>query len=294
MNNFLNDRKAKLENFRKNIRKKQASYEPIDIPDGLFVKCDQCGAAIYEKTLEANHSICPYCEYHFRMNALKRMSLTFDQGSFVEFFGDIESSNPLEMPDYEDKIEKGKKFSGLHEAFLCGTANLVNHQVAVGILDSNFMMGSMGSAVGEKVTRLIEYATEQKLPLIIFSASGGARMQEGILSLMQMAKTSAALEYFDQKGLLFISVMTNPTTGGVAASFASLGDINIAEKSSLIGFAGARVIKQTIRQELPEGFQTDAFQLEHGQVDMIVHRKDMRKTLYKLVQFHQRKPGDRS
>jgi acetyl-CoA carboxylase carboxyl transferase subunit beta len=149
----------------------------------------------------------------------------------------------------------------------------------------------MGSAVGEKVTRLIEYAGEKKLPLIIFSASGGARMQEGILSLMQMAKTSAALHYFDQKGLLYISVMTNPTTGGVAASFASLGDINIAEKSSLIGFAGARVIKQTIRQDLPEGFQTDQFQLDHGQVDLVVNRKDMRKTLYKLLQLHQGRRG---
>ncbi|MBU1094652.1 MAG: acetyl-CoA carboxylase, carboxyltransferase subunit beta [Firmicutes bacterium] len=289
MNDFLNERKHKLEDFKKNIRKKQTNYEPIDIPDGLFVKCDQCGAAIYEKTLEANHSICPYCEYHFRMGALKRLSLTIDQGSFVEINAHIQSTNPLNMEDYQDKLEKGKKLSGLNEAFLSGEATLVGIPIAIGILDSNFMMGSMGSAVGEKVTRLIEYATEKKLPLIIFSASGGARMQEGILSLMQMAKTSAALEYFDKKGLLYISVLTNPTTGGVAASFASLGDINIAEKSSLIGFAGARVIKQTIRQELPEGFQTDTFQLDHGQVDLVIHRKDMRKTLYKLLQLHQGK-----
>jgi len=292
MNDFLNERKHKLEDFKKNIRKKQTSYEPIDIPDGLFVKCDQCGAAIYEKTLEANHSICPYCEYHFRMGAQKRLSLTVDQGSFVEINTHIQSTNPLNMDDYDDKLSKGKKLSGLNEAFLSGTATLVGIPLAIGILDSNFMMGSMGSAVGEKVTRLIEYAADKKLPLVIFSASGGARMQEGILSLMQMAKTSAALEYFDKKGLLYISVLTNPTTGGVAASFASLGDINIAEKSSLIGFAGARVIRQTIRQELPEGFQTDTFQLEHGQVDLIVHRKDMRKTLYKLLQFHQGKKGD--
>jgi len=289
MNDFLNNRKTKLEDFKKNIRKKKTSYEPIDIPDGLFVKCEQCGAAIYEKALDLNHNICPYCDYHFRMGATKRLSLTIDQGSFQEMFANISSINPLNMPDYEDKIEKGKKLSGLNEAFLCGSASLVSIKVAIGVLDSNFMMGSMGSAVGEKVTRLIEYAANERLPLIIFSASGGARMQEGILSLMQMAKTSAALEYFDQKGLLYISVLTNPTTGGVAASFASLGDINIAEKSSLIGFAGARVIKQTIRQELPEGFQTDVFQLAHGQVDMIVHRKDMRKTLYKLLHLHQRK-----
>ncbi|PKK96725.1 MAG: acetyl-CoA carboxylase carboxyl transferase subunit beta [Tenericutes bacterium HGW-Tenericutes-3] len=288
MNDFLNNRKNKLEDFKKNIRKKKTAYEPIDIPDGLFVKCEQCGAAIYEKALEINASICPYCDYHFKMGASKRLTLTIDQGSFQELFSNILSLNPLNMPDYIDKLEKGKKLSGLSEAFLCGTATLVGIKIAIGVLDSNFMMGSMGSAVGEKVTRLIEYATNHQLPLIIFSASGGARMQEGILSLMQMAKTSAALEYFDQKGLLYISVLTNPTTGGVAASFASLGDINIAEKSSLIGFAGARVIKQTIRQELPEGFQTDLFQLEHGQVDMIVHRKDMRKTLYKLLQFHRK------
>jgi acetyl-CoA carboxylase carboxyl transferase subunit beta len=286
VNDFLNDRKTKLEDFKKNIRKKQTNYEPIDIPDGLFVKCEHCGAAIYEKSLEANHSICPYCEFHFRMGAFKRLDLTVDQGSFQEIDHMIMSSNPLDMPDYPDKIKKGKKLSKMNEAFLSGTATIVGLPCAIGILDSNFMMGSMGSAVGEKVTRLIEYAMKQKLPLIIFSASGGARMQEGILSLMQMAKTSAALHYFDQRKLLYISVLTNPTTGGVAASFASLGDINIAEKSSLIGFAGARVIKQTIRQDLPDGFQTDQFQLDHGQVDMVVHRKDMRKTLYKLLQLH--------
>lgn len=291
VNDFINARKEKLEDFKKNVRKKNTNYEPIDIPDGLFIKCDQCGAAIYEKTLVANHSICPYCEFHFRMGALKRLSLTVDQGSFVEINPNIISANPLGMQDYEEKIASGKKLSQLNEAFICGTAMIVGISCAIGVLDSNFMMGSMGSAVGEKVTRLIEHATINKLPLIIFSASGGARMQEGILSLMQMAKTSAALHYFDQKGLLYISVMTNPTTGGVAASFASLGDINIAEKSSLIGFAGARVIKQTIRQELPEGFQTDAFQLTHGQVDLVVNRKDMRKTLYKLLQLHQGKKG---
>jgi acetyl-CoA carboxylase carboxyl transferase subunit beta len=291
VNDFLTERKSKLEDFKKNIRKKHTNYEPIDIPDGLFIKCEQCGAAIYEKNLEANHSICPYCDFHFRMGALRRLDLTVDQGSFQPINSKITSTNPLNMPDYLDKLSTGQKLSKMNEAFLSGTATIVNIPCAIGILDSSFMMGSMGSAVGEKVTRLIEYAGEKKLPLIIFSASGGARMQEGILSLMQMAKTSAALHYFDQKGLLYISVMTNPTTGGVAASFASLGDINIAEKSSLIGFAGARVIKQTIRQDLPEGFQTDQFQLDHGQVDLVVNRKDMRKTLYKLLQLHQGRRG---
>ncbi|TNF08305.1 MAG: acetyl-CoA carboxylase carboxyltransferase subunit beta [Bacillota bacterium] len=289
VNDFLTQRKEKLEDFKKNIRKKNTIVEPIDIPDGLFIKCDQCGAAIYEKALEANHSICPYCEFHFRMGAEKRLYLTVDHGSFVELDRSLTSVNPLNMAEYEDKLSLGKKLSKLNEAFLSGTATIVGIPCAIGVLDSNFMMGSMGSAVGEKVTRLIEHATKEKLPLIIFSASGGARMQEGILSLMQMAKTSAALHYFDQKGLLYISVMTNPTTGGVAASFASLGDIQIAEKSSLIGFAGARVIRQTIRQELPEGFQTDQFQLDHGQVDLVVHRKDMRKTLYRLLLLHQGK-----
>jgi acetyl-CoA carboxylase carboxyl transferase subunit beta len=289
VNDFITDRKNKLEDFKKNVRKKTTTYEPIDIPDGIFVKCDQCGAAIYEKNLETNYLICPFCEFHFRMGHRQRLDLTVDQGSFLELFSNITSTNPLEMPDYLEKIKIGKKLSKMNEAFICGTATIVSIKVAIGVLDSSFMMGSMGSAVGEKVTRLIEYATKEKLPLIIFSASGGARMQEGILSLMQMAKTSAALNYFDQAKLLYISVMTNPTTGGVAASFASLGDINIAEKSSLIGFAGARVIKQTIRQDLPDGFQTDIFQLNHGQVDMVVHRKDMRKTLFKLLQLHDKR-----
>ncbi|MBN2268009.1 MAG: acetyl-CoA carboxylase, carboxyltransferase subunit beta [Acholeplasmataceae bacterium] len=289
MNDFINKRKEKLEAFNKNIRKKNVSVDPINIPEGIFIKCDQCGAALYEKALEANHSICPYCDYHFRLGAERRLSLTVDQGSFEEIDSTVTSTNPLNMPEYEEKIRLGQKLSNQEEAFVSGTASIAGFPCAIGILDSYFMMGSMGSAVGEKVTRLIEFATKKKLPLIIFSASGGARMQEGIFSLMQMIKTSAALHYFNQKGLLYISVMTNPTTGGVAASFASLGDINIAEKSSLIGFAGARVIKQTIRQELPEGFQTDQFQLNHGQVDLVIHRTEMRKTLYQLLKLHQSK-----
>lgn len=286
MNDFLEQRKKRLEEFKKTVRKKQVTYQPIDIPEGLFIKCDQCGAAIYEKTLQIGHYICPFCDYHFRMTAQARMDLTVDEGSLSILFDDIRSLNPLNIESYDEKLKIGKALSKLSEAFLCGTASIVGRKVAIGALDSTFMMGSMGSAVGERVTRLIEYATKHQLPLIIFSASGGARMQEGIFSLMQMAKTSAALLKHDEAGLLYISVLTNPTTGGVAASFASLGDIMIAEKSSLIGFAGARVIKQTIRQELPEGFQTDEFQLNHGQVDMIVHRKDMRKTLHHLLKLH--------
>jgi len=190
------------------------------------------------------------------------------------------------MPDYPQKLTAGAKASGLNEAFLSGTAKLAGRMIAIGVLDSNFMMGSMGSVVGEKVARLVEHACENRLPLILFSASGGARMQEGILSLMQMAKTAGALARFHEAGLFYVSVLTNPTTGGVAASFASLGDVNIAESSSLIGFAGPRVIKQTIRQELPDGFQTEQFQMKHGQVDLVVNRKDMRVTLARLLQFH--------
>lgn len=286
MNDFLEKRKKRLEEFKKTVRKKEVSYKPIDIPEGLFFKCDQCGAAIYEKTLHIGHYICPFCDYHFRMGAKERVDLVIDEGSFQLLFDDIESVNPLHMEHYDDKLKIGKQVSKINEAFLCGTGDVVGIKIAIGVLDASFMMGSMGSAVGEKVTRLVEYATKHKLPVVIFSASGGARMQEGIFSLMQMAKTSAALVRHDEAKLLYISVLTNPTTGGVAASFASLGDIMIAEKSSLIGFAGARVIKQTIRQDLPEGFQTDEFQLNHGQVDMIVHRHEMRKTLYNILRLH--------
>jgi acetyl-CoA carboxylase carboxyl transferase subunit beta len=220
------------------------------------------------------------------MGAEKRLYLTVDQGSFHEIDKGITSVNPLNMPDYENKLAIGKKLSKLEEAFLSGVATIVGIPCAIGILDSNFMMGSMGSAVGEKVTRLIEFASKEKLPLIIFSASGGARMQEGIFSLMQMAKTSAALKRHHAAKLLFISVLTHPTTGGVTASFASLGDIHVAEQGALIGFAGARVIKQTIQQDLPEGFQTAQFQLQHGQVDLVVHRHKLKQTLVQLLALH--------
>jgi len=288
MSDYIQKRKDRLETFKKIVRKKSLVNQPVDIPDGLFYKCDHCGTALYEKQLIANHMVCPICDYHFRLGAHARIDLIIDQGTFVPFYQHIASLNPLEMPDYENKLAIGKKLSNLEEACLCGCGDIVGIQTAICVLDANFMMGSMGSAMGEMVTRLIEHADDHKLPLIIFSASGGARMQEGILSLMQMAKTSGALYRFDQNKGLYISVMTNPTTGGVAASFASLGDINLAEKSSLIGFAGARVIKQTIQQDLPSGFQTDQFQLKHGQVDRVVHRKDLRKTLYHLLSMHQR------
>ncbi len=286
MKNLLDERKIRLAKFQEAIKKRPIQAKPVDIPDGVFTQCEQCNSAIYNKDLEKNLDVCPFCGYHFRINAKKRILFTLDENSFKEIDSFVRSKNPLGMPDYEDKLEKGRRMSKMNEAFISGTGLITGMPVAFGVLDSFFMMGSMGSAVGEKITRLIEYAAKNNLPLIIFSASGGARMQEGILSLMQMAKTSGALNLMDKKGLLYISILTNPTTGGVAASFASLGDINIAERSSLIGFAGARVIKQTIGQDLPAGFQTDAFQLSKGQVDMVILRKHMKETLSNLLKLH--------
>ncbi len=286
MKQLLSERKGKLLEFKKTYRKKEYQYKPVDIPEHLFSQCESCLSALYHHDLDTNLNVCPYCGHHFRITALKRIEITVDEDSFSPLFETLESINILNMPLYDEKLVAAKKYSQLNDAVLCGTAQLSDIPIAIAVLDSHFMMGSMGSVVGEKLTLLIEYAEKHTLPLIIFSASGGARMQEGIFSLMQMAKTSAALSKFNQ---LFISVMTNPTTGGVAASFASLGDINIAEKTSLIGFAGARVIRQTIGQELPEGFQTETFQLAKGQVDLIAHRKDIKSLLEKLLKYHVRK-----
>jgi len=262
---------------------------PSDIPQGLFVACEKCHAAIYQKELDENLRVCPHCQYHFRLNAAERIRVTLDEGSFSELFSKLTSVNPLGMPEYDDKLAKSQALSNMKEAFVGGIGAIDGIQVAFGVLDPFFMMGSMGSVVGEKMTRLVEYATKAKLPLIVFSGSGGARMQEGIFSLMQMAKTSMAVKRHSDAGLLFISVLTDPTTGGVAASFASLGDILIAEQGALIGFAGPRVIKQTIQQDLPEGFQTAEFQLKHGQVDLVAKRRQIKPLLAKLLRLHQ--PG---
>jgi len=287
MPEFLNDRKDRIDTYRKTYRKKKSDITaPIEIPEGLFVQCENCQTAIFQRALDQNDGVCPSCGYHFRIGAAKRLSITVDRGSFVELDSELTSKNPLHMPDYEAKLAAGKQATGMKDAFQGGIATINGIKIAIGVLDSNFMMGSMGSVVGEKVTRLIERAKKSRLPLLIFAASGGARMQEGMFSLMQMAKTSAALALFHEAGLLYISILTNPTTGGVAASFASLGDIKIAEKSSLIGFAGPRVIKQTIKQDLPAGFQTDEFQMSHGQVDLIVERSAMKATLTSLLKLH--------
>lgn len=286
MNNFIDDRQSKVQTFKKDIRKKNLDNQKTDIPGGLFIKCEKCNNPIFAEDLDKNLDCCPKCNHHFRISANKRLDITLDKNSFTELFENVASLNPLDFPEYLDKINKYQNETKEVEAFVCGTGTIKDIPVAIGVLDSYFLMGSMGSVVGEKVTRLIEFATSKNLPLIIFSASGGARMQEGIFSLMQMAKTSATLKYHDLNNLLYISVLTNPTTGGVSASFASLGDVIIAEAGALIGFAGQRVIKQTINQDLPDGFQTSEFQMERGFVDIITNRNQLNELLYKILLIH--------
>ena len=257
----------------------------IDIPIGKWVKCDNCKEIIYKETVRENLNICPNCGHYFRMHIGKRIELLIDDGTYERFDFNIETTNPLGLEDYPKKLKGLREKTGLEEAVSCGTGKINGEKVIICIMDSGFLMGSMGVVVGEKITYAIEQAIEQKLPLIILSVSGGARMQEGIISLMQMAKTTAALTKLDEAGLLYISVLTDPTYGGVTASFASLGDIILAEPNAMIGFAGQRVIKQTIG-ELPEGFQTAEFLLEHGFVDKIVERKDLKETIHKLIKLN--------
>lgn len=254
-----------------------------DIPIGKWVKCDKCKQILYKESLHQNYSICPNCGNHFRLSSRRRVDHIIDKGTFEEFELDIQTSNPLEMPEYIKKLDTLKEKTGLDEAVKCGIGDINSEKIVLCVMDSNFMMGSMGKVVGEKITYSIEKAIELHLPIIIFCASGGARMQEGIVSLMQMAKTSAAVKKLHKAGNLYITVLTDPTYGGVTASFASLGDIILAEPSAMIGFAGQRVIKQTIGEDLPEGFQTAEFLLEHGFVDKVVNRKDMKETLHKLL-----------
>jgi len=257
-----------------------------EIPEGLMNKCPKCGQIQFSKELEKNLKVCSTCGHHFRLSAAERIAMTLDEGSFVEYDADLISEDPLSFPGYKEKLEQQKKASGLKDAIVTGEGTIGGFPVVIGVMSFDFFTGSMGSVVGEKVTRAIERAEEKKLPLIIFSTSSGARMQESILSLMQMAKTSAALARFQNQGGLYISVMTDPTLGGVSASFASLGDIILAEPGAIIGFAGRRVIEQTIRQQLADNFQTAEFNLKHGQLDKVVHRKDMRTMLIKLLEMH--------
>ncbi|KPU42669.1 acetyl-coenzyme A carboxylase carboxyl transferase subunit beta [Oxobacter pfennigii] len=256
------------------------------IVDENSIQCKNCESIVSKETMKNSASVCPVCGHHGRIGAKVRLELIADCDSFEELYKNIETLNPLEYAEYEEKIKKSREQSGLNEAVLTGKCTIDGMKALIGIMDSNFIMGSMGSVVGEKLTRLIEKAMDDKLPVIVFCASGGARMQEGILSLMQMAKVSAALKKLSDGGLLFIPVLTDPTTGGVTASFAMLGDIIIAEPGALIGFAGKRVIEQTIRQKLPEGFQTSEFLQEHGFIDLIVSRHDLKDTLSKLLKLH--------
>ncbi|MBU0549821.1 MAG: acetyl-CoA carboxylase, carboxyltransferase subunit beta [Candidatus Omnitrophica bacterium] len=260
-----------------------------DIPEGLWTKCQDCGQPIYNKTLEESFKVCPKCDYHFVLDAYKRIDLLIDKGTFKEHDAQMSSLDPLEFrgpKSYLEKIAKDQEITGLKEAAVAGEGLLDSERIMLAVTDSRFIMGSMGSVVGEKITRAIERATEQRLPVIIVSGSGGgARMQEGMFSLMQMAKTSAALYYYHKAKLPYISVLTNPTMAGVMASFAGLGDVIVAEPKALIGFTGPRVIEQTIRQKLPEGFQSSEFLLEHGLIDMIVHRKNLKSTLSQLIDY---------
>ena len=258
----------------------------IDIPVGKWVKCENCKEILYKENVRSNLNICPNCGHYFRMHINKRLELMIDKDTYKKFDLNIETTNPLNLEDYPKKLKALREKIGIQEAVACGTGKIKGEDVVICIMDSGFLMGSMGVVVGEKITYAIEQAVEQKLPLIIFSVSGGARMQEGIISLMQMAKTTAALTKLDEAGLLYISVLTDPTYGGVTASFASLGDIVLAEPHAMIGFAGQRVIKQTIGEELPVGFQTAEFLLEHGFIDKIVERKDLKDTIYDLIILH--------
>ncbi|WMJ86357.1 acetyl-CoA carboxylase, carboxyltransferase subunit beta [Anaerocolumna sp. MB42-C2] len=259
------------------------SLDEAQIPDGLFEKCDKCNEIVYTEDVVANYYICPNCGNYFRISPRTRISMIVDKGSFEEWDMELPISDPLNFPGYKSKLELMKVVTNLDEAVITGEGKIDDTKVAIGVMASNFLMGSMGEVVGEKITRMIERATKQKLPVILFCCSGGARMQEGIISLMQMAKTSQALKKHDEAGLLYVSVLTDPTTGGVMASFAMLGDVILAEPGALIGFAGPRVIEQTIGQRLPEGFQRAEFLLEHGFVDKIVKRNKLKQTLSMLV-----------
>lgn len=277
------DKIRKVTSLENNVNSK-ASDKMV----GKWIKCDKCKEILYKEDVKQNLSVCPNCGKHFRLSARRRIEQIIDEGTFAEMDANLHTSNPINFQDYEQKIELLEEKTKIKEAVKTGTGKIKGIDVAIAVMDGNFLMGSMGEVVGEKITNLVEQAIIKQLPVIIFCVSGGARMQEGIVSLMQMAKTSAALAKLSEAKLPYISVLTDPTTGGVTASFASLGDIILAEPNALIGFAGPRVIEQTVKQKLPEGFQRAEFLLEHGFIDKIVERKDMKKTLYKILKFHKK------
>jgi acetyl-CoA carboxylase carboxyl transferase subunit beta len=276
--------------FRKGEEEKEGKEkrEELNPSEQLWVKCNSCNEIIYRKVIERNFQVCPKCNYHFQIPARRRIDSLVDPGTFIEHDVDLVSADPLEFKDskrYPSRVKESQEKTGQKDAIICGEARIEGQPAMIGIFEFNFMGGSLGSVVGEKIARLIERAVDKKIGVVIFCASGGARMQEGILSLMQMAKTSAALAKLHEARIPYISVLTDPTTGGVSASIAMLGDIIIAEPKAMIGFAGPRVIRDTIRAELPEGFQRAEYLLEHGMVDLIVERKDLRRTLASLLEM---------
>ncbi|WP_284139822.1 MULTISPECIES: acetyl-CoA carboxylase, carboxyltransferase subunit beta [unclassified Virgibacillus] len=260
----------------------------VDVPEGLMKKCTGCYKIYYTKEMKKNLNVCPNCGYHHQLNAWERIDSLFDKDTFQEWDRELISNNPLGFPGYEEKLEKDRQKTGLNEGVVTGKGLIDGQAVAFGVMDASFRMGSMGSVVGEKIARAIENAKNEQLPFIVFTASGGARMQEGLLSLMQMTKASIAIKRFSEANGLMISVMTHPTTGGVSASFASLGDYNFAEPGALIGFAGRRIIEQTTREKLPDDFQTAEFLLKHGQLDRVIHRHDMKQQLSTLLKLHEK------
>jgi acetyl-CoA carboxylase carboxyl transferase subunit beta len=275
-------------------KEEKEKREGIQLSDHLWIKCNSCNEIIYRKVIERNFQVCPKCNYHFQIPSRRRRDGVVDPDTFIEYDADLVSADPLEFKDskrYSHRVKEFQRTTGQKDAIICGEAKIEGQPAMIGIFEFNFMGGSMGSVVGEKITRLIERAIEKRIGVVIFCASGGARMQEGILSLMQMAKTSAALARLHEARIPYISVLTDPTTGGVSASIGMLGDVIIAEPKAMIGFAGPRVIKDTIRAELPEGFQRAEFLLEHGMVDLIVERKDLRHTLASLLEMLRTEDG---
>ena len=267
----------------------ETEEEPVkEVPEGLFIKCKYCGESYTKDELQDNLYLCPHCSHHEPISAYKRLEIVLDKDSFKEINKDMHSNDPLNFPGYQEKLQKQEEKCGIKEALVTGTGTIDGIKTAIGVMDSRFLMASMSAALGEKLTLLIELAEKEHLPLIIFTASGGARMQEGIFSLMQMVKTAQAIKRFGDNGGLYIAYLTHPTTGGVSASFATLGDITLAEPDALIGFAGQRVIEQTIGQKLPQGFQRAEYLQEHGFVDHIVSRQEMKKTLSLLLRLHQK------
>lgn len=265
--------------------------EGPSIPAGMWEKCVSCGEILYADDLQSNLKVCPKCGYHFRLTARQRVMITADEGSFEEFAGNICGKNPLDFPTYDEKLRTARAFTGQNDAIMTGAAKIGGHECILCAMDSQFMMGSMGAVVGEKMALAAEKAIEKQLPLVVFTVSGGARMQEGMVSLMQMAKVSAVIGKLQEAKQLYVVVLTDPTTGGVTASFAMLGDITLSEPNALVGFAGRRVIEQTVRQTLPKEFQRSEFLQEKGFIDHIVHRKEMVNTIKTILALHERKPS---